>query len=137
MLPQILHFDFGEDAVNSGDMATANCAVTKGDFPINITWLFNGKSIDPSAGITILQANKRISTITIESVGADHSGEYACTASNKAGTTSYSSTLNVNGTLFLLWLALLAYRKPRITKIMYLFPEISLNFSITFWFLCL
>lgn len=105
VLPQILHFDFGEDAVNSGDMATANCAVTKGDFPINITWSFNGKPIDSSAGITTVQANKRISTITIESVGADHSGEYTCTASNRAGMSTYSATLNVNGTIFLMQLA--------------------------------
>lgn len=71
-----MHFDFGEEPVNSGDMATVNCAVTKGDFPMNITWLFNGKPIDRIAGVTTGQMNKRISTISIESVSADHAGEY-------------------------------------------------------------
>lgn len=95
---QILHFDFGEEAVNSGDMATTNCAVTKGDFPIEIVWLFNGKPIDSSLGITVGYMNKRISTISIESVSAENAGEYTCIAKNPAGVTSYSAKLNINGT---------------------------------------
>lgn len=94
-----MHFDFGEESINSGDMATVNCAVTKGDFPMNITWLFNGKPIDRTIGITTGQMNKRISTISIESVNAEHAGEYTCNAYNKAGMSTYSATLNVNGTI--------------------------------------
>lgn len=90
--------------MNSGDMATANCAVTKGDFPIEIVWLFNGKPIDSSHSLTVGYMNKRISTISIESVSAEHAGEYTCIAKNPAGTVSYSATLNVNGTTIFLFL---------------------------------
>lgn len=97
VIPQILHFDFGEDTVNSGDMATTNCAVTKGDFPIKITWLFNGKPIESVHGVTTSHVNKRISTLSIESVAAEHAGVYTCRARNKAGSAEYSATLNVKG----------------------------------------
>lgn len=78
-------------------MATANCAVTKGDFPLNITWLFNDLPFNVVHGVTVGQINKRISTLSIESAGAEHSGKYTCVAENAAGTTSYSSILNING----------------------------------------
>lgn len=80
-------------------MATVQCAVTKGDFPIEFSWMHNGRSIIFANGVTISKTNKRISTLSIESVGADHIGNYTCVAKNPAGTTSYAAVLNVNGTV--------------------------------------
>lgn len=97
--PQILHFDFGEEIVNSGDMALINCAVTKGDFPITISWTLENKTIDNINGISITNTNKRISQLTIESVNAEHAGLYTCHAQNAAGTAVYSANLLVNGLL--------------------------------------
>lgn len=81
-------------------MATVQCAVTKGDFPIQFSWMHNGKTIDLSNGVTINKINKRISTLSIDSVDEEHIGNYTCIAKNLAGSTSYSAVLNVNGTLF-------------------------------------
>lgn len=96
---QILPFDFGEIAVNSGDMATVQCAVPKGDFPIRFSWTHNGNNIDLRDGILISKINKRITTLSIESVTAENGGNYTCIAENPAGASSYTATLNVNGIL--------------------------------------
>ncbi|XP_039309782.1 Down syndrome cell adhesion molecule-like protein Dscam2 isoform X9 [Solenopsis invicta] len=105
--PQLSSFTFGDEAANAGEMATVQCAVIKGDLPIDIIWSFNGRVIDIANGafdehnydnpdIVISRSSKRISQLTIESVAARHAGEYSCTASNTAGTTTHSSVLSVN-----------------------------------------
>ena len=92
-------FDFGEESVNSGDVASLQCTVFKGDLPIRITWLHKNKAIRPNDGIIISKASRKVSSLTIDSVQEDHSGSYTCLAQNKAGNASYSTVLNVNGTL--------------------------------------
>ncbi|XP_072765898.1 Down syndrome cell adhesion molecule 1 isoform X41 [Anoplolepis gracilipes] len=105
--PQLAPFTFGDEAANAGEMATVQCAVIKGDLPIDIIWSFNGRVIDTANGafdehnydnsdIVISRSSKRISQLTIESVAARHAGEYSCTASNTAGTATHSSVLSVN-----------------------------------------
>ena len=47
--------------------------------------------------LSLLRAGPRANFLTIPSVSHSHSGLYTCTAANKAGTVSYSTTLNVNG----------------------------------------
>ncbi|KAJ8967482.1 hypothetical protein NQ314_002796 [Rhamnusium bicolor] len=93
--PQISHFDFGGEAINSGDIATTQCTVSKGDFPLNISWVFNDKPISLVYGVTVGQMNKRISTLSIDAVEAEHSGEFTCIARNSAGEASYSAILNI------------------------------------------
>lgn len=97
--PLITPFDFGKESVNSGDMASVFCTVHKGDFPINITWLLNGKPIIDRniEGISLMRTNKRISQLSIDTVNAEHSGEYICSAANAAGVNSHSAYLRVNG----------------------------------------
>ncbi|KAI4460603.1 basigin related [Holotrichia oblita] len=94
--PQILHFDFGNDVVNSGEMAIVNCAVTKGDFPLTISWSLENRTINQLEGISITNTNKRVSQLAIDSVGAQHAGTYTCHAKNPAGSTEYSAVLRVN-----------------------------------------
>ncbi|XP_063932336.1 cell adhesion molecule Dscam1 isoform X3 [Zophobas morio] len=94
--PQITPFDFTENPVNSEDMSSLFCTVHKGDFPIKITWTLNGRPIDTSQGISVMRTNKRISQLSIDSVHAEHTGEYTCTAKNTAGSTHHSAVLHVN-----------------------------------------
>lgn len=96
--PQIHQFDFGEEAINSGDTVMATCFVAKGDLPITIRWSINDKPIDKLDGVSTMNANKRASQITIESVQNYHIGEYKCLAENKAGVAEFSTFLKVNGT---------------------------------------
>nr|CAH7736157.1 unnamed protein product [Callosobruchus chinensis] len=94
--PQIHPFDFGEEATNSGDIVVVICTITKGDYPIKMYWTLNSKPVTNIDGVTISSTNKRVSQLTIESVQAQHSGEYICIAENSAGVTKHSSYLNVN-----------------------------------------
>lgn len=96
--PQIHPFSFGDEAINSGDLVTVSCAVSKGDFPIKIEWSLSGRSINSVEGIVTSSTNKRVSQLTIESAQAHHSGEYLCLAENSAGVARQSAYLNVNGT---------------------------------------
>lgn len=98
VLPQILPFDFGNTPINSGDMASTTCSINKGDLPLNITWTFNNRAINDVDGVAVSFVNKRLSALSIESVQAEHAGQYTCIATNAAGRTSYSTNLNVNGT---------------------------------------
>jgi hypothetical protein len=95
--PQIHPFDFGEEAVNSGDIIITTCVVTKGDMPIEIHWTLNDKPFNQFDGVAVMNTNKRASQLTIESVQAHHRGEYKCIAKNDAGLAEYSAFLNVNG----------------------------------------
>ncbi|XP_066145688.1 cell adhesion molecule Dscam1 isoform X34 [Euwallacea fornicatus] len=94
--PQILPFGFGEESVNSGDPASLNCLVYKGDLPLNISWLHNNSTIHQEFGITLIPTGKKGSSLTIDSVSADHAGEYSCIALNRAGFDRHSAVLNVN-----------------------------------------
>lgn len=98
VLPQILPFEFGEP-VDALDMATVNCAVTKGDLPVDVYWKFNGYRVFGSNdGILITRSGQRISVLSIESARSRHSGVYTCIASNSAGSVEHSAELHVNGT---------------------------------------
>lgn len=98
--PQIAPFVITEEPANWGDSISVVCAILKGDLPIEITWALNGEPISRDrSDINILATTRKNSILSIESVAARHAGEYACSASNKAGATSHSATLAVNGTV--------------------------------------
>ena len=96
--PEIVPFSFGTDAVDEGDIAQITCLVKRGDEPLKITWSMKGDVVSSEPTITTTMIGTRMSMLMISSVGYRHSGLYTCTAMNKAGTQSYSSTLKVNGT---------------------------------------
>lgn len=93
-------FNFGEVPFNPGDTALVNCLATKGDLPLDISWTFSSETIDPTLqrGITTTTLNPRISVLTINSVSANHQGNYTCIVKNAAGRAEYAATLVVNGT---------------------------------------
>lgn len=51
------------------------------------------------SGISITRISQRVSTLTIDSVTANHRALYTCTAGNKAGKVNQSASLEVNGIL--------------------------------------
>lgn len=90
-------FDFGEDPINSDELTSLTCSVNKGDLPLEIFWTHNNKTVSENEGITVMQMNKKISTLSIDSVNAEHAGTYTCVAKNSAGSASHSAELKVNG----------------------------------------
>lgn len=97
MPPQIHPFSFGDETINSGELVTVTCAISKGDLPVNVTWILNGRHVTNFDGVAIGSLNRRTSQLTIESAQAHHSGEYVCLAQNAVGIAKYSSYLNING----------------------------------------
>lgn len=95
--PQISHFDFGEETVNSGDSASLHCSLHKGDLPVKLSWLLNNRTISPDDGILMSKVGKKMITLSIDSVQEHHAGVYTCLAKNQAGTARYSADLHVNG----------------------------------------
>lgn len=95
--PQLTHFDFGVESVNTGDSVSLICNAHKGDLPIKLSWLLNNNSINGIPGITTMRNGRKVITLTIDPVQSIHYGEYACLAENAAGKASYSAMLHVNG----------------------------------------
>ena len=96
--PEILPFNFGKDILDEGDFAHVSCIITKGDMPIAISWSLQGDQVEVSdSSISTSQAGPRASFLSINSVSHRHTGIYTCTATNAAGTSTYSTELKVNG----------------------------------------
>lgn len=71
----------------------------EGDLPIDISWYLNHRSIVEYGGITSSKVGKRNLVLNIESVAAEHSGNFTCSARNKAGSVSFTTDLKVYGIL--------------------------------------
>lgn len=96
--PQVLPFNFGEDAADVGEIASINCVVPKGDLPLEIRWSLNSAPIvNGEHDFSIMRLNKRTSSLNIDSLSAIHRGVYKCIATNKAGSSEYTAELQVNG----------------------------------------
>lgn len=80
-----------------GDYFQLNCAVLHGDSPYNITWYYNDESVNNMEGITVMMHSKRSSSLSIESVLAEHAGKYSCIGANHAGFTEVSTNLTIRG----------------------------------------
>lgn len=99
VLPRITAFYFEDNPVHSGQFVQVTCAVSEGDLPLTLAWQLNGKDLQDYPEITTSPVGKRSSILEIESVSYTHAGNYTCRATNKAGTTGYTTVLQVNGYL--------------------------------------
>lgn len=99
VLPVIIPFSF-EGETNFGDNVQATCHVSKGDSPLQLTWSFQGLNSNSSAleeSVRTLKVGERTNLLEIPEAFSAHSGNYSCTARNKAGSVTYTATLMVNG----------------------------------------
>lgn len=83
--------------MNFEEPVSVTCTISGGDLPINVMWTLNRAPIEPSMGILTEKRGKRIYVLMIESVRAQHAGNYTCLAENAAGITEHMSQLVVNG----------------------------------------
>lgn len=102
VLPQISPFSFSDEGKNFEDTVSALCTITTGDLPISIYWFFTSslnvtRNLSSTEGLMILRNSKKISSLNIDSVQANHRGNYTCVASNRAGVAQHSALLHVNG----------------------------------------
>ncbi|XP_059046483.1 cell adhesion molecule DSCAM isoform X2 [Achroia grisella] len=94
VVPHIKPFELDE-AVFAGESVHLDCHVSKGDTPLNISWSFQGKPITSRMGSKIMILSERVSVLDIPNALGQNSGNYTCTASNRAGTISHTALLNV------------------------------------------
>ena len=64
---------------------------------MNITWTFSGSPVTSQPGVRVIPTGARSSFLSVESVGAAHSGLYTCTATNAVGSTSHTARITVKG----------------------------------------
>ena len=95
--PQIVPINFGKDKFDEGSSAQILCSVSDGDEPLTIRWAFHGNSISSDSGIMTSNLGTKTSFLMINSVSHEHRGSYTCLAKNKAGSSSSTAELNVNG----------------------------------------
>ncbi|XP_064216070.1 Down syndrome cell adhesion molecule isoform X7 [Tribolium castaneum] len=95
VLPHISPFSFGDTPVHSGQTAQVTCLVSEGDLPLTITWSFQGGLLDSNSGVITTMIGKKASSLLIDSVSEVQSGNYTCTARNRAGSSDYTASLDV------------------------------------------
>ena len=93
-------FDFGDQSFDIHSTTSVNCVVIKGDSPVKIEWLFNGRRIRTNDGLTIANTGQKMSLMFIESIQPRHAGNYTCIARNNAGSVEHTSLLKVIGKIF-------------------------------------
>ena len=84
-------------ALSLGQDTALTCNVLLGDLPLTISWTLDGASVDGLSGVRVISAGPRMSILTLQAVGADHSGMYMCTAGNEVGEATHSAQLTVKG----------------------------------------
>lgn len=107
VLPQIVPFSFAEsgESINVQESVSTLCSINKGDLPLNIWWtltdsdLLMDRNLSSNEIVTITRNSPKLSVLNIESVQAQHRGNYTCYAQNRAGIAQHSSFLLINGEL--------------------------------------
>lgn len=85
--------------MSTGDAAQVTCLVSQGDQPLDISWKYEGKSINSLPGVSTPGGGKA-SMLLIDAVSPLHRGNYTCTVKNSAGTVNFTAVLRINGNCF-------------------------------------
>ncbi|KAK2583617.1 hypothetical protein KPH14_009555 [Odynerus spinipes] len=93
--PKISPFTADRD-LHLGERTTLTCSVTRGDLPLTISWLKDGRSMGPSERVTVTNVDQYNSILMIESLSPDHNGNYSCVARNLAAEVSHTQRLVVH-----------------------------------------
>ncbi|XP_034940449.1 Down syndrome cell adhesion molecule-like protein Dscam2 isoform X4 [Chelonus insularis] len=93
--PKISPFTADHD-LHLGERTSFTCSVTRGDQPVRITWLKDGRALGPSERVSITNVDQYNSILMIESLSPDHNGNYSCVASNPAAEVSHMQQLVVH-----------------------------------------
>ncbi|XP_029043947.1 Down syndrome cell adhesion molecule-like protein Dscam2 isoform X5 [Osmia bicornis bicornis] len=94
--PKISPFTTDRD-IHLGERTTLTCSVTRGDLPLTISWLKDGRAMGPSERVTVTNMDQYNSILMIESLSPDHNGNYSCVARNLAAEVSHTQRLVVHG----------------------------------------
>ena len=87
--------------LEEGNRAKIFCSVIKGDPPINIRWLKDGRPLtsSPLTGVSVSTIDEYSSAIVINKLTLGHRGNYTCIASNAASSSNFTALAVVYGEL--------------------------------------
>ncbi|KAA0202232.1 hypothetical protein HAZT_HAZT009378 [Hyalella azteca] len=97
--PEVLPFDFS-GVHGEGERVGASCILSKGDPPIKIRWTKDRVPLEKLnlPNIILIESIEFSSMLMITSLTAEHSGRYACSASNGVTEARHEDDLFVHGT---------------------------------------
>lgn len=100
--PKILPINPMTDVLSEGMRAAINCQIMEGDQPVNFRWERDGRAITSNImhGIHVKKIDEYSSSLIIDRVTSEHSGNYSCIASNVAGTEKFVVPLTVKGNIY-------------------------------------
>ncbi|KAJ8673981.1 hypothetical protein QAD02_005243 [Eretmocerus hayati] len=93
--PKITPFTASDD-LHLGERTTLTCAVSRGDVPLTIFWLKDGRTMGPSERVQVTSVDQFNSILMIDSLSPDHNGNYSCVARNLAAEVSHTQSLVVH-----------------------------------------
>ncbi|KPI92825.1 Hemicentin-1 [Papilio xuthus] len=98
VVPYINPFEV-EESIFAGESIHLTCHVSKGDRPLQISWSFQGQEIPyhNNMGITTTKLGEKASVLSVPTAMGHHSGNYTCTASNRAGRAHHTVLVNIHG----------------------------------------
>uniref|UniRef100_T1JES4 Ig-like domain-containing protein n=1 Tax=Strigamia maritima TaxID=126957 RepID=T1JES4_STRMM len=96
--PKIVPFTFQDGHLLEGMLVRVSCVVSRGDLPLNISWLKDDKPISEEFAVSVRVHNldEYSSVLSIDPVTKKHDGNYTCIAKNMAGTDSFVASIVVN-----------------------------------------
>lgn len=95
--PKIVPFSFQDEQLTEGMFVRISCVVSRGDLPLYISWLKDGRPLPTDFGINVRNFDEYSSVLSIDYVTSHHNGNYTCLASNAAATANFMAPLLVNG----------------------------------------
>ena len=94
--PKIQPIQEMTNLLREGMRAAMTCQILEGDLPVSFRWERNGKQI-LGTGIEVIRRVDEYSTsLVIEKITSDYSGNYTCISSNVAGMEKFTVPLTVN-----------------------------------------
>lgn len=82
--------------LREGMRAAISCQILEGDLPVSFRWERNDKQILGTGNEVIRRLDEYSTSLVIEHIASDHSGNYTCQASNIAGSERFTVPLTVN-----------------------------------------
>lgn len=106
--PKITPFSFRAD-LHLGERVGVQCVVGKGDPPLEIHWLKDGRLLSSlasestasssSSGVVVRSLDQFTSVLSIGALSRPLGGNYTCVARNPVALAAHSAQLDVNGTV--------------------------------------
>ncbi|XP_070509703.1 cell adhesion molecule Dscam1 isoform X3 [Chironomus tepperi] len=94
--PRIMPIQSMTNMLREGMRAAISCQILEGDLPVSFRWERNNKQILGTGNEIIRRLDEYSTSLVIERISSEYSGNYTCTASNVAGSEKFTVPLTVN-----------------------------------------